>query len=61
MTGPSVSVLGMDKKIIVDRFVTGMPQRFEAANGKGQFCAAMFEIDENTGKAVSVERMFLKD
>lgn len=57
MTGPAVSVLGVDKKIIIDGFVTGIPKRFEPATGKGQFNGVMFEIDEKVGKTVKVERI----
>ncbi len=60
MTGPSVSVIGMDKQLVLNTFVTGIPKRLEPATGKGQFCAAMFEVDENTGKTVSVERISIK-
>lgn len=58
MTGPADSVLGMNKTIIVNRFVTGMPQRFEIAAGKGQFCGCIFTVDENTGSCTAVERLF---
>ena len=58
MTGPSVSVLGVDKNIIVDRFLGGIPKRFEVAEGKPQFCAADFEIDENTKKTLSITRIY---
>ena len=57
MTGPSVSILGMDKNIILDSFIKGYSKRFEPANGKGQFNAAMFEVDETSGKTISVERI----
>lgn len=57
MTGPAVSVLGMDKKIIIDGFVTGISKRFEPATGKGQFNAVMLEIDERSGKTVGIERI----
>ena len=58
MTGPEHSVLGLDKNTIIKRFINGMPQKFTVANGKGQFCGAVFEIDENTGKTISVERIY---
>lgn len=61
MTGPAVSVLGMDKNIIVERFATGLPNKFETATGKGQFCAALFEIDEKSKKTISVERIFNRE
>ena len=61
MTGPAVSVLGMEKNGIVQRFVNGLPNKFETATGKGQFCAALFEIDEKSKKTISVERIFEKE
>ena len=61
MTGAEDSILGMDKEIIVKRFVGGMPQKFELANGKGQFNACIFEIDDNTGLCVGTERLFIRE
>lgn len=61
MTGPSDSVLGMNKSIIVSRFSTGMPQKFEIATGRGQFCACVFTVDENTGKCTEVERLYFEE
>lgn len=61
MTGPSDSVLGMNKTIIVNRFRTGMPQKFELAQGKGQFCGAIFTVDEKTGKCSAVERIWFDE
>ena len=58
MTGPEHSILGLDKNTIIKRFVNGMPQKFTVATGKGQFCGAIFDIDENTGKTISVERIY---
>ena len=58
MTGPSCSVLGVDKNTIIQRFLNGMPQKFTVATGKGQFCGAIFDIDENTGKTTGIERIY---
>ena len=58
MTGPEHSVLGLDKNTIIKRFINGMPQKFIVATGKGQFCGAIFDIDENTGKTLRVERIY---
>ncbi|MBR4724140.1 MAG: TIGR00282 family metallophosphoesterase [Clostridia bacterium] len=58
MTGPAVSVLGIEKSIIVDRFLGGMPKKFEVATGCSQFCGAVFEIDENTKKTLSITRIY---
>lgn len=59
MTGPADSILGMNKNIIINRFLTGMPQKFEIANGKGQFCGCIFTIDEDSGRCTNVERLFI--
>jgi metallophosphoesterase (TIGR00282 family) len=54
MTGPYNSVIGVDKEIILRRFLTSMPVRMEAARGGVELHAVIVEADENTGKAVSV-------
>lgn len=61
MTGPADSILGMNKKIILKRFRTGMPQKFELADGKGQFCGCIFTIDESTGRCTDVERLWFEE
>ena len=58
MTGPADSILGMKKEIIPKRFLTGMPQKFEIADGRGQFNGCIFTIDETTGSCTDVERLF---
>lgn len=60
MTGAVHSVLGMNKNIIVNRFLNGMPQKFELATGEGVFCGCAFTIDESSGKTVSIERIYEK-
>lgn len=57
MTGAVYSVLGMDRKIVIDKFVTGIPARFELADGKSRISGCVFEIDENTGKTVDIFRV----
>lgn len=61
MTGAVHSILGMDKKVIMNRFLNGMPSKFELATGDGQFCACEFEIDEITGKTKNIKRIFHKE
>lgn len=60
MTGPEYSVLGLDKNTIIKRFLNGMPQKFVVANGAGQFCGAVFDVDEKSGKTLSVKRIYEK-
>jgi metallophosphoesterase (TIGR00282 family) len=56
MTGPYDSIIGVDKNIILRRFLTGIPVRMEAARGKVELHAVIVEVDEATGTAVSIRR-----
>jgi len=57
MTGPRDGVLGMDRERIIERFLTSLPIRFEVASGPAQLNAVAVEIDEDTGRARSIERI----
>lgn len=57
MTGPVNSVLGVKTELILQRYRTKMPIRFDFADGDCQICGAIFSIDEKTGKTTSVERV----
>ncbi len=57
MTGPALSVLGIDPGQAVNRFLGGMPRRFEAAHGPCKLESVIFSIDTGTGRCVSVQRM----
>ena len=61
MTGPKDSVLGMNKTIIINRFIHTMPQKFEIATGKGQFCGCIFTVDDDSGKCTDVERIYTEE
>jgi len=55
MTGPRDSVLGIKKETIINRFLTQLPAKFELAGGPIQLNAVVIDVDENTGKARSIE------
>jgi 2',3'-cyclic-nucleotide 2'-phosphodiesterase len=59
MTGPYDSVIGVKKELVINRFLTNMPARFEAASGDVRLCAVVIDCDESTGKARSIERIML--
>jgi metallophosphoesterase (TIGR00282 family) len=61
MTGPYDSIIGVEKDAVVHRFLTGMPSRFETAKGDPRFAAAVVDVDEQTGKARSIDRMLLTE
>jgi metallophosphoesterase (TIGR00282 family) len=56
MTGPYHSVIGVDKDIILQRFLTQMPVRMEAARHGGELHGVIVEVDESTGRATAVRR-----
>jgi 2',3'-cyclic-nucleotide 2'-phosphodiesterase len=56
MTGPYHSVIGVDKDIIIERFLTQMPVRMEAARHGAELHAVIIEVDETTGRAAAIKR-----
>ncbi|MDI3299065.1 MAG: TIGR00282 family metallophosphoesterase [Bacillota bacterium] len=61
MTGPSDSVLGVEKSLALERFLTQMPVRFEVAPGPRQFCAAVVDVEPESGRATAIRRIFLRE
>jgi metallophosphoesterase (TIGR00282 family) len=59
MTGPYDSVIGVKKELVINRFLTNMPARFEAASGDVRLCAVVIDCDESSGKARSIRRIML--
>lgn len=57
MTGPYDSVIGRKVEQILARFLTQMPVRFEMASENVQLHGVVLDIDEETGKARSIERI----
>ena len=56
MTGPYDSVIGVDKDIIVKRFLTAMPLRMEAAKHSRELHSVIVDVDETSGKAIAIRR-----
>jgi 2',3'-cyclic-nucleotide 2'-phosphodiesterase len=57
MTGPYDSVIGQKKELIIERYLTGLPNKFEVAEGAATLCGAIVDVDEKTGKALSIVRV----
>ena len=57
MCGPYDSVLGRRKVRVVKYMTTNMPQPFDVASGDVRLCGALAEVDEQTGRAISIERV----
>ena len=59
MSGPYDSVIGVEKELVLARFLTGMPGKFEPARGDARMSAALIECDGGTGRAYSIQRIQL--
>ena len=57
MTGPYASVIGRKVEDVLEKFITAVPARFNVAEEDVQLHGAVIEIDERTGKALSIERI----
>lgn len=58
MTGPVDSVIGMGKRAIIEKFLTGMPRRYEVARtGQLGLNAVLVKIYHGSGRAFSIERL----
>ena len=61
MTGPADSVIGIKAQLALKRFLSGVPHRFEVATGPAQFNGAVMEVDETSGRALSIERIAFRE
>jgi 2',3'-cyclic-nucleotide 2'-phosphodiesterase len=57
MTGPTDGVIGVDKDIILQRFLTQMPGRFEPARGPAALSGVVISVDPETGRASDIRRL----
>jgi len=55
MTGPYASVLGREVKPVVQRFLDGMPRRFDVAETDVRLSGALIEISASTANAQKIE------
>ncbi len=59
MTGPHDGVIGVDRQAIINRFLTGLPSRFDTARGMPRLHGVIVDVDPETGKATAIERLSL--
>jgi len=57
MCGPWDSIIGVRKELVVQRFLTQRPVAFEPGKRETYLQGAMVEVDEATGRALSIERV----
>ncbi len=58
MTGPIDSIIGDDAEAVIRRFLTMMPHRLSVGKGKTIFNAVLVRVDDNSGKAISIDRIY---
>jgi len=57
MTGSHSGVIGMEAEVSVRRFLSGMPHPYRPSNGDVQFNGALIEVNPDTGRATSIQRV----
>ena len=57
MCGPADSVIGVQKEMVIERFRTGRPVRFDVAKGAAIINGVVIDVDESSGKATHIERI----
>ena len=58
MTGPADSIIGDDTETVLQRFLTSIPHRLSVGQGKVAFNAVLVRVDDNSGKAISIDRIY---
>jgi len=58
MTGPVDSIIGDEAKAVINRFLTMMPHHLSVGKGKTIFNAILVRVDEDSGRATSIDRIY---
>ncbi len=61
MCGPIESVIGVERDIVIQKFLTAMPRKFEIAKGPASFCAVLLDVDDVSGRASGIQRIFERE
>lgn len=57
MTGPHEGIIGVERHLVIEKFLTHMPVKFEVAKGCVQFNAVYLTIDDKTGRTLEIKRL----
>ena len=57
MCGPTDSIIGVRQELVVRRFLTRMPVKFEVAGGPAMLHGVLVDIDAETGRALAIRRV----
>lgn len=55
MTGPEISVIGMDVSASIKRLETTLPEKYRLAEGNCMLNGIIFEIDDETNKVINLK------
>jgi metallophosphoesterase (TIGR00282 family) len=61
MTGPFESIIGRRIDRVMETTLTGLPTEFDVATGDVRLCGAIVEVDPETGRANSIERVCVRE
>ncbi|MDG5789021.1 TIGR00282 family metallophosphoesterase [Evansella sp. AB-P1] len=61
MTGPYDGILGVDKDVVINRFMTSLPARFEVTQGREQLNGVILTLNDKTGLADSIQRITINE
>lgn len=59
MTGPHDSVIGMECRVAIKRFIRQIPEKYRIASSNTRLCGIVIVADNNTGRALKVTRLNL--
>jgi len=57
MCGPADSVIGIERELVIEGFLSQLPRRFEVAKENVFLQGIVLEVDETTGKALEIRRL----
>lgn len=61
MVGTHASILGVRSDLVVKKFLTGMPVRFEMAEGPAEYAAVIADIDDAGRRRTRIERVMIRE
>ena len=61
MVGPQDSVLGVRTDLVIQKFRTGLPVRFEMAEGPAEYAAVIADIDPAGQRRPAIERILIRE
>lgn len=61
MCGPARSVIGVSSDVVIRRFLTQLPARFETAPGEPEVSGAFLDLDPETGACSAIESFTLSE